>query len=191
MRILLIPLLLIALTSCAPPTVNLQLSAIRSAGDISATTYLDERDLSAVPKRIDEIGQFSKKVAEFLATGNAAKLAETKLKDLVLKMIPSAYQPIADGLLDSLAKRKLNVDVDKIGEANVARIQAFFLGCLTATEKYRTDLRKAEEEKIAREEREKAEGGGDSAATEGETPSDGGGPAETPEPSERPTSPGG
>jgi hypothetical protein len=151
MKIMLTLVTVILFAGCAPPSVNLQLSAIRSAGDISATTYLDERDLPNVPARIKEIGTFGRKVAEFLGTGNAAGLAETKLKSAVLKLVPAAYQPIADSLIDSMAKRKLNVDVDKIGKANVARIRAFFLGVVTASERYRMDLRKAEEEKLARE----------------------------------------
>lgn len=141
---------LIVLAGCTAPTINLQLSGLRSAGDVAATIYLDERDLSAIPKRKEEISKFAEKIAEFLDSGNAAKLTETKLRDAVLKLVPEVYRGIGTSLLDSLSKRELNVETQIVGANNIARLKAFLRGAAIAVKEYRSDLRKKEEEAAAK-----------------------------------------
>lgn len=138
------------LTGCTAPTINLQLSSLRSVGDVAATIYLDERNLADVPKRQEEIKQFAEKIAEFLDSGNAAKLTETKLKDGILKLVPEVYRGIGQSLLDSLSKRELNVKTQAIGLRNIARLKAFLGGAIVAVDEYKTYLRKKEEEAAAK-----------------------------------------
>ena len=161
-----------ALTGCVAPTINLQLSSLRSAGDVATTIYLDERELAGVPKRQEEIKKFAEKIAEFLDSGNAAKLTETKLRDGVLKLVPEVYQGIGASLLDSLSKRDLNVDTQAIGESNISRLKAFLHGAIVAVDDYKIDLRKKEEEEAA------AKAAAEAAAEAAEPPAPAPSPAE-------------
>lgn len=139
-----------AMTGCAAPSINLQLSSLRSTGDVASTVYLDDRAIDGVPKRQAELKKLAEKIAEFLSTGNAAKLTETKIRDGVLKLVPEAYRSLGESLLESLSKRKLDVDVQVVGAANIARLKAFLHGIVIACDDYKIDLRKEEEAAAAK-----------------------------------------
>ncbi len=151
MRMLLVTAILLLTVGCSAPSINLQITALRTAGDVSVSIYLDDRSAEDVPRRQKEIKQFVNKIHEFLDTGNVAALSETKLKDGIVKLIPLAYREIGESLLDSLTKRKMDVDLDFLSKANIARIKAFFQGAGNAVDSYNLELRKAEEAKKAKE----------------------------------------
>jgi hypothetical protein len=139
----------VLLAGCTPPSMNEQRSALRAAGDVFTTIYLDDRAAADIPKRKSELKQLSEKLLEFLSDGNAAALTETKLKDGVLKLVPKGYRDMADNLLSSLSKRKAEVKIDKIGQDNIDRLKAFLIGALLGIDKYNMDHRKKEPEQPA------------------------------------------
>lgn len=124
---------------------NLQFSALRSAGDVSATSILDNSSDEALPKRQKDFEKYLNAVNEFLNHDSVESLVQASLRDNLERIqkslsIPGYLTPLIDDALDSLARRDVPVG-EELGKLNVVRISEFIYGARQATARYRVDFR--------------------------------------------------
>lgn len=135
---------------------NLQLSALRSAGDVSVTAILDNSSDKALPDRRKEFEKYLNAVNELVTADSAEALVQATLRDNLEKIqkklgIPEYLTPLIDDAIDSLARKDVPVG-EKLGPLNVARLAEFVWGARQGVARYRPDFREKEEEEEKPEE---------------------------------------
>jgi hypothetical protein len=140
-------MLLIVLAGCGQTVIspNMELSALRSAGDISVTAVLDSSSEAALGKRIDEVSRYADAVLDFLA-GDPSDLVQAALLDHLEKIrttlsIPDYLSPVLHDAVKSLKNVDTSSGVSKIGSSNVLRISEFFVGARYGASSYRPTIR--------------------------------------------------
>jgi len=139
MRQWLTAMLMLALGSgcAAVQSLNLQRSALRSAGDVSVTAVLDQMADDQWEAAHAEITDVVQRLQAFMADGAVAELVHPKLVEAVRGLIPAQYKSLGNTLLASIENTGADVNTTKIGADNVARIDAFLTGAATGLHAYR------------------------------------------------------
>jgi hypothetical protein len=138
-----IPVLLLAM-GCSPKSLNLQRSALRAAGDLAATEYLDLRDEKDVPSVKEDILEITGKLDRFSHDGSIKDLTKGKIAEELSELIPEDYRDFTDLILDFI---DVDVETDKIGKNNLKRIRAALFGIIAGTNEYDVEDRPVEEDK--------------------------------------------
>lgn len=137
----------IAVSGCSSPvSPNLELAAIRSVGDVSVSSILDNSSDDALDKRKADMDKYITAVADFVGEGNPENLVQAALLDHLKKIqeklkIPSWLGPLVEDLVESLKDEKVDDQVAKIGKRNVLRIVEFLYGAQQGIKRYRPDIR--------------------------------------------------
>lgn len=119
----------LVLTGCS---LNMQLCALRSAGDYTATPILDASgDLPQAKLAMESVAQ---QALDFLDTGEVASLTRGELKARLLAIVPLKFHGVLRGALEAVSGRHL--EVNRIGARNVLRIRAYLEGILTGCTEY-------------------------------------------------------
>lgn len=127
--------LLLVVSSCTPPSLNVQRSALRSVGDLGVTVGLEfvaEKDVVALRKEIAEV---AKKVVQFLDTGVVPNLTEAQINARLVSLVPPKYMSYFNTALTALSGRGIPIG-QKIGSKNVRRIKAAVKGIQRGAEGY-------------------------------------------------------
>lgn len=128
---------------CTPPSMNLQRSLLRDTGDSGITVLLDETPLEKVDATRAEVKDIGEAILKFLDTGKVYELTRSELAVELKKIVPEKYDVYYDMVMTAISEQQL--DVDKIGQNNVARIRAAVVGALRANELYKKSDRKKED----------------------------------------------
>ena len=139
-KTLMAAVMLICLVGCEPPSMNLQRSAARDAGDTGITAYLDDRDAHDVDEKKARILAIIKEVEDFLNEGEIGKLTVGAVRKQVNKVVPPEYQDLSDTILHYLSK--FEVPTDKIPASVVKNIKAALLGVKNGIAEYKLEDRK-------------------------------------------------
>ena len=137
-------MVLVLCVGCTAPSMNVQRSVLRDAGDTGLTVALDAVDEAAVPNVQKEVEQTTKAILKFLEDGKVSDLTHSDAVKELEKLIPANLRPYFDAVLSVLGTHQ--VDVEKIGKDNVKRLQAACIGVLQGNTQYSLEDRPVEEE---------------------------------------------
>ena len=122
-------------------SLNLQRSGLRSVGDVAVTAYLDSVDDDKWEAHQTEIDDIVTRLTEFMTTGEVENLVYPKLVEAIRGLVPNQYRTISNQLLAAVENTSADVKVEKIGQENVDRINAFLAGAATGLRAYKVDHR--------------------------------------------------
>lgn len=147
MRKLTILFALAFVVGCVPPSMNLQRSALRGAGDTAVTVILDSSSDSSYKESLTKIKGIAEAILKFLEDGKVANLTRSQIGVEITKLVPAKYKGWADQLLAAASGTVVDVDkIEKIGVNNIARLKAFLKGTLSGTNEYKEADRPPEPE---------------------------------------------
>lgn len=113
-------------------SLNVQRSALRGAGDMTATVYLDRAD----EPDAERVAGIADGLYEFVGTGDLAALPLDVVEDRLCALVPTDYQWLVRQVLAVIVLQDVDVG-ERIGAANVERIEAFLDGVRTGAIKFR------------------------------------------------------
>ena len=145
MKKLLLLVMVLGLVGCEPPSMNVQRSAARDAGDTGITIYLDGRNVHDLDEKKARILAIAIEIEEFLNTGEVSELTVGALKKQVNKIVPAEYQNLSDTVLEYLSE--YSIPTDKVPAEVVKNIKAALYGIRTGVAEYRIEDRKPEKPK--------------------------------------------
>lgn len=125
---------------CESPSMNMQRSAARDAGDTGITAYLDNRDAHDVDEKKTRILEIVLEIENFIDSGEIGQLTVGAITKQVNKVVPTEYQDLSDTVLDYLSEYE--VPTDKVPENIIKNIKAALKGIRTGVDEYKLEDRK-------------------------------------------------
>jgi len=144
MKKLFLVIVAVFLTGCEKPSMNMQRSAARGAGDTGITAYLDDRDTNDIDERKARIIMIVNEVEGFLNEGEIGSLTVDALQKQVNKIVPAEYQDLSDTILEYLSD--FETPTEKIPENVVRNIKEALNGIRTGVYEYKIEDRKNEQD---------------------------------------------
>lgn len=147
LKMLVLLLGLMVTTGCSTVfgALNTQRAALRGTGDLGVTAYLDSVDADKYEAHQTEIASILERLQAFMGEGEVKELVYPKLVEAIKGIVPDDYRNIANLVLDAVQRTSVDVDVEKIGDENVARINAVLHGVAAGLRLYRAGHRPADE----------------------------------------------
>jgi len=130
-----LPALVLLISSCTPPSMNVQRSALRAAGDLAATGGLEFVKLDDVDRVQAEVKLVSKGILNWLKTGQVPNLTQSEINTKLKTLVPDEFAGYFDTVFTALSALNLNVG-QKLGDKNLRRIVAAVTGIMTGAESY-------------------------------------------------------
>jgi len=119
-------------------SLNVQRSALRSAGDLSATLILETQSAEEIVDQHEAMVDALTRVDQFLSSGECADLPLSHLEQ-IKQCIPAKFHGLVDAAIASVQSKQ--VDPEKLGQNNVERIRAYLKGSLMGIQEYRVEDR--------------------------------------------------
>jgi hypothetical protein len=124
------------LAGCTPPSMTMQVSGIRGAGDLAVTSILDNQSDARVDEVRTELVDIVNRLGELVSGDAAGVLTAPQLQEKVASIVPKRYKSLVETAMDQLEDREVKVKTDFIGKDNVIRLKALFVGAMRGLKLY-------------------------------------------------------
>lgn len=129
----------LGMLGCSAPSMNVQRSAARGAGDTGVTVYLDQRNERDVDEKKARLLVIIAEIEKLLDNGSIGNMTINEARKRIADIVPSGYDNVANAILQYLAGHR--VPTDKIPPQVVKNIRAALDGMKRGIDQYKLEDR--------------------------------------------------